>query len=171
MAPILQCRTLSELLNFLSPIMNQNGAPLKVLLSLALGAVLLPLTTPRPDAGDDTLRFYLEKSDLVVLGKITNIPIGVTSEIGVFRYVCEVEVAEVLKGDPALVGETVRTTLSRFEMGKADRNPLIAKGAESILFLKKRKKGSIPAYGSADFWFSVQYPSPRMALALKRLVP
>ena len=141
---------------------------MKLLSAFLVAAVLLP-SIVLADAGDDTLKFYLSKSNLVIKGKINTEPLGTVDELGVPNYICEFKVADVLKGDGKLKGKTININIMRFEMDKKDRHPLIRKDAECILFLKKPPKGSVPQWVTADFWFGVQHPSPWMAKSLKRL--
>ncbi len=74
----------------------------------------------------------------------------------------------MLKGESTLKGKTIKINIQRFEMGKADKNPLISIGVKSILFLKKIDPDT-PSWVTTDFWFGVQRPSPWMARSLKRL--
>ncbi|MEI9896475.1 MAG: YfbK domain-containing protein [Chthoniobacter sp.] len=132
--------------------------------------VVFGLISPaRADGGDDTLKFYLSKSDIVVLGTIVSEPIGIVDEVGVVNYVCDFKVSETLKGDVPAKDAVTRVTIVRFERDATDRHPLIKKGGECILFLKKTA-GATPALQTADFWFGVQYPSNWMGSAVKRLV-
>ena len=135
---------------------------------LTLALLLVP-SVCRADDGDDTLRFYLAKSDLVVLGTIVSKPIAKSTEAGVLGYGCDFHVAEVCKGDAALEDTTIRVSIGRFEGAKKDHHPLIEMDAECILFLKNGSSGTIPRWLTADFWFGVQQPSPWMAKSLKRL--
>ena len=130
--------------------------------------VLLPLRA-FADSSDDTLQFYLSKSDVVLQGTIVNHPAGVIDEVGVPNFYCEFKVSDVLKGDAKLKATTVRVNIVRFEMKKKDHHPLIKKDAECILFLK-RSKNNVPRLQTADFWFGVQHPLPWLAKSLKRLV-
>ena len=63
-------------------------------------ACLLLYATVVADSSDDTLSFFLSKSELVVVGKIASEPMGVYSEAGVPNYICAFEISEVLKGGP-----------------------------------------------------------------------
>jgi hypothetical protein len=120
------------------------------------------------DEGDDTLRSYLARSDLVVLGEIASEPGEFQKESGVANYVCDFRVTEVLKGTkPA--GDSLTVNIRRFEMDEADRLPELKKGSKCILFLKRAEGGETPAWKTADFWFGFQRPSPWMARSLKRL--
>jgi len=121
------------------------------------------------DESDDTLRFYLSKSDLVVLGTIVTEPIGLSGEAGVVNYVCDFKISEVCKGDAGLQGKTVWVNIGRFEADKKDIHPLVKKDAEALLFLKKTSGEAGPHWGTADFWFGVQRPMPWMARSLARL--
>ena len=129
--------------------------------------VQTPVTT-NADASNDPLKLLLSKSDLVVLGTITNEPIEIELESGVPNYICEFQVEDVLKGDTTLKGRVIAVNIMRFEMEAKDKHPLIKKGSECILFLKADKP-HIPSWVTADFWFGVQYPSPWMARDLKQL--
>ena len=141
---------------------------MKILAIFILACALLAPTLSFADASDDTLKFYLSKSDLVVQGTILNEPAGLFDEAGVPNYYCEFSVSDVLKGDSELKGKTIKVNIIRFEMDKKDHHPLIKKNAECILFLKKTK-GNVPSLETADFWFGVHHPSPWMARSLKRL--
>ena len=126
-------------------------AVLTVVLTLISGVCLA-------DEGDDTLRAYLAKSDLVVLGTITSEPAGIIDEIGVVNYSCQFKVSEVCKGDTKLKGKTIKVNIMRFEMDKMDHHPLIKKNAECILFLKKtRRKYSPVGYSRFLVWHSASY--------------
>lgn len=126
----------------------------KVICVLAM--MLLPLFVAA-DTSDDTLEFYLDKSDLVVLGTIASEVGADFSELGVPNYICEFKVSDVLKGDKDLKGQTIKVNIKCFEMDKKDKHPLIKKGSECILFLKE-PKGEFSLYVTADFWFGIQYP-------------
>ncbi len=122
----------------------------------------------RGEPDDDTLKSLLSKSDLVVIGKITSEPIGIISEFGVLNYSCVFHVQEVLKGDGKLKDQVIKVNIARLEMDAKDKHPLITKDGECILFLKNAAPG-FPSWVTADFWFGVQHPSPRMARSLQRL--
>jgi len=137
-------------------------------LLVALPAFLLASHLCLGDDSDDTLKFYLAKSDVVVLGTIASQPLGLVWELGVVHYCCSFDVSDVLKGDVKLKGKTIRVNIMRFEMDENDRSPLVAKGKECILFLKYAR-GSFAKFRTADFWFGLQQPSPWMAKSLTRL--
>ena len=135
---------------------------------LALPLLLL-CTVCAADAGDDTLKFYLSRAELVVVGTIVSEPMGTIKEVGVLDYSTDFRVKGVLKGDRDLEGNTMRINIQRFEMTEKDRNPLIKKDSGCLLFLKKESDGTRPQWTTADPWFGVQWPSPSMENALKRL--
>ena len=120
------------------------------------------------DASDDTLKFFLSKSEVIVSGKIATEPMGITDELGVLNYICEFQVQDVLKGDAGLQGRTVKVNIMRFEKDAKDKHPLIKKDQECLLFLKSATPNT-PSWVTADFWFGVQQHSPWMARSLKRL--
>ena len=120
------------------------------------------------DEGDDTLRFYLSKSDLVVVGTITSEPGGRIFEVVVVHYWCDFAVSDVLKGED-LAKKEVAVNIVRLEVADKDRLPDVKKGAKCILFLKAMPKGQILRWQSADVWFAFQRYDPLMARSLKRL--
>ncbi len=138
---------------------------MKLLGVIASLIVVLPV---HADSGDDTLEFFLSKSDVVMMGKITSEPIGVNDEVGVPNYNCEFLVQEALKGDSKLKEQFIKVNIMRFEKDVKDKHPLIRTDGECILFLKSAVP-SEPTWVTADYWFGVQPPSPWMARSLRRL--
>ncbi len=139
----------------------------RIILVLWLFMFVIVLST-FADEGDDTLKYFLSKSDCVASGTIISEPIGVVYEAGVVEYICDFKVTEVLKGDAMTNGVTARVVIVRFEQDASDRHPLIKKGGDCILYLKTAS-GSIPKLRTADFWFGVQYPNSSLMRSLKRL--
>ena len=136
---------------------------------LLLALLILPIFVCRADTSDDTLKFYLFKSDLVVVGRIVSEIGAVITELGVPNYICDFEIQDVIKGDESLIDKTIKVNIVRFEFDKEDKHPLIKKDSKCILFLKKANKGNTPAWKTADFWFGIQHPFPTMIKSLKRL--
>lgn len=141
---------------------------MKLVNFIMIACFLLPLTA-RADDADDGLRFYLSKSDVVVLGTIKGEPERIVEEVGVPNYICQFTVTGVAKGDADLKGKTLAINIVRFELNEKDRHLLIKKDAECILFLKKQRSGKVPQLTSADYWFGVQQPSLLMFKSLSRL--
>jgi hypothetical protein len=119
------------------------------------------------DTSDDTLRFFLSKSELVLVGTIAAEPIGEISEAGVVNYACSLVVSETLAG-VALKEQTISLRVLRFETQPEDRLPYLKKGAKVVVFLKAREN-AYPVWQTADFWFGVQPYSSKMASSLKTL--
>ena len=138
-------------------------------IAIIVAALALAVSLCHADDGDDTLRLYLSKSDLVVLGTIVSEPEGHWLEAGVPNYICEFKVLDVCKGDAKLTGKTINVNIKRFEMHKKDRHPRIKKDAECILFLEQEGEGNTPHWVTTDFWFGIQHPIPWMIRSLKRL--
>jgi hypothetical protein len=133
-------------------------------------SMVLALTAPvLADESDDTLRFYLSKSDFVVLGEITTVPFRIVEEVGVTNYYCEFRVAEILKGRK-LGTDTINVDIVRFELDKQDQLSELKKNGKCILFLKNAGSGEKPTWQTADFWFGFQHPSPWMTRSVRRLV-
>ena len=143
---------------------------MKLLVFPSMLAALLMFAAPaaKADASDDTLKFFLSRSDLVVAGKIISEPVGIITEDGVPNYICEFHVQDVLKGDAKLKEQAIKVNIKRFERDLKDKHPLIKKDSECLLFLK-RATPDTPSWVTADFWFGVQHSSPWMARSLKRL--
>jgi hypothetical protein len=134
---------------------------------VAVTGVLALAAAAAANDGDDTLRFYLAKSDLVVRGEIASEPSATSKEDGVVHHICEFHIAEVLKGKKPAT-DTITVNIIRFEGDEADRLSELKKGGKCILFLKQAS-GQTPVWQTADFWFGVQRPSPWLARSLKRL--
>jgi hypothetical protein len=139
---------------------------------LAAFAFILVLTTSvcRADEDDDTLSFYLSKSDVAVVGMIVSKPQVTIDERGVANFYCDFNVADVCHGDAKYQGKVVRVNIHRFYGDGDKRHPLIAKDAECLLFLKLESDGDTPEFVTADFWFGLQHPNSAMARSLKRIV-
>jgi hypothetical protein len=130
-------------------------------------ACLLLYATVVADSSDDTLSYYMSKSELVVVGKIASAPEGVYSEEGVPNYICDFEISEVLKGQPPRTAK-IYVSIIRFEADDEDKNPLVRQGATCILFLKPVTQDR-RAWETVDMWFGIQSYYPWMARSLKRL--
>jgi hypothetical protein len=123
------------------------------------------------DDGDDTLRFYLSRSDVVVLGEFASELDAHTREAGVVHYGGTFRIDQLIKGKAQgerRVGGTIDVHVVRFESAPEDRLPELKKGGRCILFLKENKQPGSPC-STVDVWFGVQRPSPWMARSLARL--
>lgn len=128
--------------------------------------------TVRADDGDDTLRSYLSKSDVVALGEFTSEPIGESAEAGLVHYQADFKIARLLKGKPLgdrRDGGTIRANVVRVEFEPADKLPALRKGGRCVLFLTCNDRQGPPSYITADPWFGVQPPLPSLAKSLARL--
>lgn len=130
-------------------------------------AIILPVIVGA-DEGDDTLRGYLAKSDLAVVGQIESEPFGLSSELGVVRYHFTFKISEVLKGNVA-TDHPLPVRIVRFESARGDELPWMSKGAKAILFLRKAPNGNQSRWVSADVWFGFQPANSQMQGSLKRL--
>ncbi len=133
---------------------------------LAVTAFAMLPSGARADDSDDTLRYYLSKTELCVGGTIVTEPIGIVDEAGIVNYACDFAVSEVLKGE--LKDRKIRVNVIRHEIAEADRLPSLKEGAKCILFLKAQPR-SIPPWATVDFWFGYQSYSSAMARGLKRV--
>jgi hypothetical protein len=136
--------------------------------TLALGLAVVLAAPCLGDDGDDTLNFYLSRSDLVVRGEIVSHPVGFVWQAGVANYTCDFRIAEVLKGKGPGT-DTIAVMIVRFELEEGDGLPDLKKGGKGVLFLKAADGGATPAWRTADVWFGFQRPAPWMVGSLKRL--
>lgn len=146
---------------------------MKALLSCIL--LLASATAAFGDTDDDTLQYYLSKSNFVVMGEIVSEPAGASSETGVIHYGCNFKVSQAVRGfnrggkkDEIKADSQIKVDIIRFEMNDADKCPEIKKGGKCILFVKEVNNGT-PVWKTADFWFGVQRASPWMMRSLARL--
>jgi len=145
-----------------------------------IGFLLLPLVIEQGISGDecDPLRCLTSKSDLVIVGEITDDPRYIGIE-GVECCLSRVKIRRVLKGDAqknrviyfshwrststaaAILGFPSRPTLK-------DRSPHLKRGQECILFLKRGRNK--PPWETADRWFGVQPGNDTMANSIAWMV-
>ena len=124
--------------------------------------------TARADAGDDTLKYYLSRADLVVLGEVTKHPVGILSA-GSVTEVFEFKIAQVLKGRGPTKGTTIQASAFHFDFDPEDTPRELRKGGTCILFLKSARPKDAPAWTTVDPWFGVQPASSFKARNLARL--
>ena len=120
------------------------------------------------DMDDGTLRDYLNKSELVVVGNITRIIVITRGDAAAPEYTCTFQIDDVIKPHPLQTNSTIMVNIKRFELGDEDRHPLLAEGKQSILFLKRTYDKN--AWDTVDYWFGIQEPLPILIRTLKRLV-
>ncbi len=153
----------------------KRGCSMRCMIALGLALVLPGLVV----AGDleETLRFYLAKSDVVVLGEFTSEPVLAKTKFASGGE-ADFKIAQLIKWDApgeSRVGATikvhiVRAVLHGDDFEPEDRLPELKKGGKCILFLECRDLKPTPSYITADIWFGVQRPSPWMAKSLARIV-
>lgn len=143
---------------------------------IALGFALLPSLVVAGDL-EETLRFYLSKSDVVVLGEFTSEPIHKANKFTIHDQ-ADFKIAQIIKWDApgdTKAGATikvhiVRAILHADDFEPEDQLPELKKGGKCILFLECHDLKLTPSYITADIWFGVQRPSPWMAKSLARIV-
>ncbi len=106
------------------------------------------------DDSEDTITYFVSKSDCVVAGTIVGEPLRIVSEPGRVEYFCDFSVVEIYKGDGITTGVT-RVVISRSEQDESDLRPIISKGMACVLFLKF-DPNRIPKLRTADLWFGIQ---------------
>src|SRR5580704_16165252 len=136
---------------------------MRYMIALGLALVLPGLVV----AGDleETLRFYLSKSDVVVLGEFTSEPIRKSPNKFTTHYQADFKIAQLLKWEApgeSRIGRTIKVHIVRTELGPEDRLPELKKGGKCLLFLECRNPRPTPSYITADIWFGIQRPSPSM---------
>lgn len=152
-----------------------------ILLPLLLAAgVWLVARHASADSGDDTLKRWMDRSDVVVDATLRSFGGAFYNEIGVANYAVELEVHATLKGKPLALppAEAVpkdqparpRALIVRFELVEEDRLPYLKEGARVVLFLHKQlPTGNFPAHRTSDFWFGVQPHGPWLVRRLTEL--
>lgn len=110
---------------------------------------------------DETLVFYLSKSDVVVAAEIVNDPGGYSHNANVFNYPCALKVFEVIKGDPKMEKRQAATIMRVTGTGGIPQ-----KGSRYILFLN-RSGSRGKSLKSADYWFGVQTYFATMSKSLQ----
>lgn len=151
-----------------------------VLLTLSLIACAwLVARHASADDGDDTLKRWLDRSDVVVDATLHGFGLCFNTELGVANYPVWLEIHATLKGKalPPPPAEAVpkdqparpRATIVRFELAKEDRLPWLEDGARVVLFLKQLPTGNFPVHQTADFWFGVQPYGPWLVRRLGEL--
>ncbi len=140
---------------------------MKVISAILTACVVLGLSAIADDS-DDTLRFYMKQSDLVLSGAIVSEPEGLVTEAGVVNWICKFKVKDTLHGTK-LKSETIDVNIVRFEIHKKDHPSYLKKDSECILFLKNVSKTEEPSWKSADMWFGIQPYLPMMERSIKRL--
>ena len=137
---------------------------------MTVASLLLGIPAANAEEGDDTLRFFLSKSDLVVSGTINSNAMVVTTDPGRPHYTFDFQVDDVMKGEVGLNGTRIQVSIMRFEDGRKWKgHPLLKGGTRCILFLRGVKPPSLPPWREADVWFSVQPANISMNESLKRL--
>jgi hypothetical protein len=142
-------------------------------LSAAVIAVFFPILALSPlaaeqaksDGDDDTLKHYLSKAEVVVVGEVTDglqkIGVDFGSAYPVERTEFEFQVSERIKGQ-ATPKQMLRVTVARAQdLGHWMPGP----GEKLVLFLKS--SGS--SWVSADKWFGAQPYSRAFVIHLKRV--
>lgn len=117
--------------------------------------------------GDDTLRYYLSKSSLVVVGDIIEGPRGRMTAPGVIYFGLKLKVTKVIKGEAEgdiLVG------LTRYQSTRTKLPEVLTTAGSVILFLNKSKANpKVDSWVGADPWFSIQQYDPVMERLLVRV--
>lgn len=135
----------------------------------ALGlALVLPGLVVASDP-EETLRFYLAKSDVVALGEFTTEPVGKRVNEEFRHYQADFKITQVLKWDApgeTRIGETIKVHIL---LDAEEALPELKKGGKCMLFLECYDQEPTPSYITADIWFGVQRPSPGLAKSLSRL--
>jgi hypothetical protein len=135
----------------------------------ALGlALVLPGFVLAVDT-EETLRYYLAKSDLVVVGEFTSEPVVKEAIFETRHHEADFKIAQVIKWDApkTRVGETIKVGIL---LEGEERLPEMKKGGKCMLFLECHALKPKPAYITADNWFGVQRPNPRLASALAQVI-
>ncbi len=136
---------------------------IRALLSFAL-LLLIPAILVA-DEGDDTLLYYISKSDFIVSGTLeSRAGVLVDRDGGWGTWMCNLRINEVLKG--SVITSTVAVTIYAL----ADKRPLYMNGDTSCILFLRGSGGGIRTWQNADPWFGVQPYNWLMANRIKDLV-
>jgi len=143
---------------------------LKVLPFVVL-SIIFACTGTQADESDDTLEYYLSKSQVVVHGKIFTEPRvnKYKEKKGATSHEFDFQVIDVIKGDFTKKNDILMVNVLQFVDNPTDQHPLINKDKTSILFLKDSGYRQM-LLETVDHWFAVQYPNPNLLKSLKRLM-
>ena len=94
-----------------------------------LAALLTSPVTALAEHGDQTLRYYMSNSTVVVSATIVSQPKGITDEAGVVRRSFSIQVVEVLYsrgGRWMKKKDRIRVGMTRYEMTETDALPFLS---------------------------------------------
>jgi hypothetical protein len=132
-------------------------------------ALMLPGLAVAEDI-EETLRYYLAKSDVVVVGEFASEPVEIMANEELRHSQADRTITQIIKWDApekTRVGDTLNVHVL---LDAEERLPELKKGGKCMLFLKCRDLKPKPTYITADIWFGVQRPSARLAKALAGVV-
>jgi hypothetical protein len=133
-------------------------------------ATKVPSISNPVSESDETLLFYLSKSELVVTGEIISHPDVIIKAKGISHYITTFQVDEVLCGShPSEMQFNV--DIVRPEANPGDAREYLKQGFRCILFLNSEPTGDIPHWQTSDDWFGIQFYNEMMVLKLDRLCP
>lgn len=119
------------------------------------------------DDGDETMRYGLSRSEMVVAGEIRTEPARAAKGKGFVAYSFEFQVSHGIAGPSP--GARIPVRIIRPELTAEDGPLRLNKGKRYILFLNPSADGVTPTWESADPWFGIQPESYAMHAALRRL--
>lgn len=132
--------------------------------------LIVPSAALFADDGDDTLRYYLSKSSLVVSGEITEGPRMTFMDASVIRYSFRLKITKIMKGSVKEneLKDGLGVSAIHPEIDKRERLAFVKKGERVILFLRERED-KFGGWEGVDPWFGVQQHNELMEDALERL--
>lgn len=142
---------------------------MKMKLLVVVAFLMCCLSSARANEDDDTLRFFLSKSPLVISGEITS-PVRQIQIKGMTYYSFDFKVREVVKGKLA-AAKLVHVRINRTEYYTAEESTFLKEGSSCILFLKPLEIKGLEksSWQSADLWFGAQPYNYEMLERLKRV--
>jgi hypothetical protein len=132
-------------------------------------ALLLPGFALAMDP-EETPRYYLAKSDVVVVGEFTSEPVVQEKTEEIHHYQADCKISQIVKWEAPeknRVGDTIKVNVL---LDAQERLPELKKGGKCLLFLECYHLKPTPSYITADIWFGVQRPSARLANTLTGVV-
>jgi hypothetical protein len=159
------------------PTISPRGLPMRPILHQlsVTGRVCLTLTVAFTalagrafgDDGDERIRYYLSRSEMVVAGEIRTEPARAARREGVVTYSFEFQVSHgITEPSP---GPRIPVRIIRPELTAEDGALPLKKGKRYILFLNPSGEWVTPTWENADSGFGIQLESYAMHAALRRL--
>lgn len=118
---------------------------------------------------EQALRKAVAAANLVIVGKIVDQPIRSQVADGVTYYIANVEIRNVLKGDPRFGEGTFLMTIARRETDGLTFEVPMKQDEEGVLFVNFLGVGVKPNFRTADDRSGIRHATPQLLDAIRKL--